>query len=70
MIANNPGQYMAYSTRILQDGLISGNESFAAMLSAIKSGNYAEYSRKIYSEKDYNNSRKISKGITQRQRGS
>ena len=70
MIANSPGQYMAYSTKILQDGLISGNESFAAMLSAIKSGNYAEYSRKIYSEKDYNNSRKISKGITQRQRGS
>ena len=70
MIANNPGQYMAYSTRILQEGLISGDPSFDAMLSAIKTGNYAEYSRSLYSEKDYNLSRKISKGIVQRQRGS
>ena len=70
MIANSPGQYMAYSTRILQEGLISGDPSFDAMLSAIKTGNYAEYSRSLYSEKDYNLSRKISKGIVQRQRGS
>ena len=70
MIANSPGQYMAYSTRILQEGLISGDPSFDAMLSAIKTGNYAEYSRSLYSEKDYNTSRKISKGIVQRQRGS
>ena len=61
---------MAYSTRILQEGLISGDPSFDAMLSAIKTGNYAEYSRSLYSEKDYNTSRKISKGIVQRQRGS
>lgn len=70
MIANSPGEYMAYSTRILQEGLISGDPSFDAMLSAIKTGNYAEYSRSLYSEKDYNLSRKISKGIVQRQRGS
>lgn len=68
MIANSPGQYMAYSTKILQEGLISGNESFAAMLSAIKTGNYAEYSKSIYNEKDFKYSRQISKGIIQKQR--
>tara|TARA_B100000519_G_scaffold203419_1_gene226530 strand:+ start:9160 stop:11220 length:2061 start_codon:yes stop_codon:yes gene_type:complete len=69
MIAQNPGQYMAYSAKILQEGLIGGNPAFEAMLTAIKTGNYDEYSQTQYNEKDYKNSRKITKGIIQYQRG-
>ena len=69
MIAQTPGQYMAYSAKMLQEGLISGNPAYEAMLSAIKTGTYDEYSQKLYDEKSYTNSRKITKGIIQYQRG-
>ena len=69
MIAQTPGQYMAYSAKMLQEGLISGNPAYEAMLSAIKTGTYDEYSQKLYDEKSYINSRKITKSIIQYQRG-
>ena len=69
MIAETPGQYMAYSTKILQEGLISGNPRYEAMLKAIKTGEYDEYSQTLYDEKTYNTSRKLTKGIIQYQRG-
>lgn len=69
MIAQTPGQYMAYSAKILQEGLVSGNPAYQKMLKAIKTGNYDEYSQSIYDEKTYNTSRKITKGIIQYQRG-
>tara|TARA_R100000458_G_C8268963_1_gene243776 strand:+ start:235 stop:2292 length:2058 start_codon:yes stop_codon:yes gene_type:complete len=69
MIAQTPGQYMAYSAKILQEGLVSGNPAYQKMLEAIKTGNYDEYSQSIYDEKTYNTSRKITKGIIQYQRG-
>ena len=68
MIAETPGQYMAYSAKILQEGLISGNANFQKMLTAIKTGNYDEYSQEIYDKKSYKTSRDIAKGITQYQR--
>jgi|21_taG_2_1085346.scaffolds.fasta_scaffold00346_3 hypothetical protein len=68
MVAQTPGQYMAYSAKILREGLISGNPSFAKMLEAIKTGNYNEYSRSIYDKKTFKTSRDISKGIIQMQR--
>tara|TARA_R110000765_G_scaffold27979_2_gene67765 strand:+ start:557 stop:2608 length:2052 start_codon:yes stop_codon:yes gene_type:complete len=68
MVAQNAGQYMAYSAKILQEGLISGNPAYAEMLSAIKTGEYDTYSQTLYDEKTYNKSRKISKGITNYQR--
>ena len=68
MVAQNAGQYMAYSAKILQEGLISGNPAYAQMLSAIKTGEYDTYSQTLYDEKTYNKSRKISKGITNYQR--
>tara|TARA_R110002051_G_scaffold292758_1_gene357654 strand:+ start:3069 stop:5129 length:2061 start_codon:yes stop_codon:yes gene_type:complete len=68
MIAETPGQYMAYSTKILQEGLISGNPSYAAMLEAIKTGEYDQYSQTLYDEKTHNQSRKISQNITKYQR--
>tara|TARA_Y100000593_G_scaffold92972_1_gene186215 strand:- start:2602 stop:4665 length:2064 start_codon:yes stop_codon:yes gene_type:complete len=67
MIANSPGQYMAYSTKILTEGLISGNPAFEAMLRAIKTGNYQEYSRSNYDEKTYFASRKLSRAIMGKQ---
>ena len=69
MIAETPGQYMAYSAKILQEGLISGNADFQKMLTAIKTGNYDEYSQELYDKKSYKTSRDITKGITQYQRG-
>ena len=69
MIAETPGQYMAYSAKILQEGLISGNPRYEAMLKAIKTGEYDEYSQTLYDEKTYNTSRKLTKGIIQYQRG-
>ena len=68
MIAETPGQYMAYSAKILREGLISGNRAFTKMLEAIKTGNYNEYSRSIYDKKTFKTSRDISKGIIQMQR--
>ena len=69
MIAENPGQYMAYSTKILQEGLISRNPDFEKMLQAIRTGNYDEYSQELYDKKSYKTSRDITKGIIKYQRG-
>jgi len=68
MIAQSPGQYMAYSAKILREGLISGNPSFNEMLKAIKTGEYDSYSATIYDEKTRKKSRVLSKQIIQRQR--
>ena len=51
-----------------QEGLISGNPSYAAMLEAIKTGEYDTYSQTLYDEKTHNQSRKISQNITKYQR--
>ena len=68
-IANGPGEYMAYSTMALKEGLVSGNQSYAAMLEAIRSGNYNKYSRTLYSESDFQKRRNLSKRIIKYQRG-
>ena len=69
MIAETPGQYMAYSAKILQEGLISRNPDFEKMLQAIRTGNYDEYSQELYDKKSYKTSRDITKGIIKYQRG-
>ena len=67
-IANNSGEYMAYSTMFLKEGLTSGNPQYKAMLDAIRNGNYNSYSRTIYGEKEYNQRRNLSKQIINKQR--
>ena len=69
MVAETPGQYMAYSAKILQEGLISRNPDFEKMLQAIRTGNYDEYSQELYDKKSYKTSRDITKGIIKYQRG-
>mgnify|MGYP003108646280 FL=1 len=67
-IANNSGEYMAYSTMFLKEGLTNGNPQYKAMLDAIRNGNYNAYSRTIYGEKEYNQRRNLSKQIINKQR--
>ncbi len=68
-IANGPGEYMAYSTMALKEGLVSGNQSYAAMLESIRTGNYNKYSRTLYSEADFQKRRNLSKQIIKYQKG-
>jgi hypothetical protein len=65
MVANNASEYMAYSAQKLKSGLVNNDPSFAAMLEAIKTGNYDTYSESIMDPKGYKQSRNISKSISQ-----
>ena len=67
-IANNPGEYMAYSTMALKEGLLSGGQGYSAMLEAIRTGNYNKFSRTLYSESDFQKRRNLSKQIIKYQR--
>ena len=64
-VANNASEYMAYSAQKLKSGLVNNDPSFAAMLEAIKTGNYDTYSQSIMNPKGYKQSRNISKSISQ-----
>ena len=64
-VANNSSEYMAYSAQKLKAGLVNNDPSFAAMLEAIKTGNYDGYSQSIMDPKGYKQSRNISKSISQ-----
>ena len=64
-VANNASEYMAYSAQKLKAGLVNNDPSFAAMLEAIKTGNYDGYSQSIMDPKGYKQSRNISKSISQ-----
>ena len=64
-IANNASEYMAYQAQKLKAGLVNNDPSFADMLTAIKTGNYDEYSQSIMKLKNYKQSRNISKSISQ-----
>ena len=65
MVANNASEYMAYSAQKLKAGLVNNDPSFADMLTAIKTGNYDEYSQSIMKQNNYKQSRNISKSISQ-----
>ena len=66
-VAHNSSQYMAYQTRKLKAGLISGDPSFAAMLEAIKTGNYSAYSKSIMDKNLYNQSKSMSRALSKYQ---
>tara|TARA_R110002020_G_scaffold216496_1_gene424265 strand:+ start:16089 stop:18113 length:2025 start_codon:yes stop_codon:yes gene_type:complete len=63
MVANNPGEYMAMSAKLLSSGLVSGGSGYKEMLEAINTGNYNKYSETFMNEKDYKTSRRLSKDI-------
>jgi len=68
-IANSPGEYMAYATMQLKEGLMSGNPAYQAMLEAIRTGNYNQFSRTLYDGKSFKKRRMLSKQINLYQRG-
>ena len=61
-IANNPSQYMAYSTQILKAGIMNDSAYFE-MLKAINEGNYDAYRIKTMDGSMYRKSKKLSKDI-------
>ena len=63
-IANNSSEYMAYQAQKLKAGLTGNDPNFAAMLEAIKTGNYDNYSQSIMPNVNYKQSRSISKSIS------
>tara|TARA_R110002051_G_scaffold203109_1_gene269540 strand:+ start:2170 stop:4191 length:2022 start_codon:yes stop_codon:yes gene_type:complete len=69
MVAETPGQYMAYSTKILKNGLITGNPAFEGMLKAIKTGEYDVYSQTQINKQNHTSGRRLAKQIIKHQRG-
>jgi len=69
MVAQTPGQYMAYSTKILKNGLITGNPAFEGMLKAIKTGEYDQYSQTQIDKQSHSNGRRLARQIIKHQRG-
>ena len=66
-IANNASEYMAHSAQTLKHALINNNPAFAAMLEAIKTGDYDNYSQTILNKKTYKASRNLSRSISKYQ---
>ena len=60
---------MAYNTKILKEGLISGDPTFEAMLQSIKTGDYDVYSQTQINQQSHTNGRKLAREITKHQRG-
>ena len=66
-VANNASEYMAHSAQKLKHALINNDPAFAAMLEAIKTGDYDNYSQTILNKKTYKASRNLSRSISKYQ---
>ena len=66
-VANNASEYMAHSAQKLKYALINNDPNFAAMLEAIKTGNYDNYSQTILNPNTYKASRNLSRSISKYQ---